>query len=96
MADRASPPPGVRRIGRWTLRRPLGKGGMGQTWLVFEDTPSGHPRMGVMKLLLASNVGDEATQRQMCIRDRHSSLPVPVAPCSTTCSGVAATRSITE
>ena len=21
MADRASPPPGVRRIGRWTLRR---------------------------------------------------------------------------
>ncbi|MBL8943402.1 MAG: protein kinase, partial [Myxococcales bacterium] len=64
MADRASPPPGVRRIGRWTLRRPLGKGGMGQTWLVFEDTPSGHPRMGVMKLLLASNVGDEATQRR--------------------------------
>ncbi len=69
-SDTALPVEHGQVIGRWTLRRQLGKGGMGQAWKVFELTDAGHAMVGVMKLHLANGVGDESTLRRWAVEVR--------------------------
>lgn len=62
-AERIEPKEGV-VIGGWTLRRLLGKGGMGQVWKVDRPTAAGPAELAVMKLPLSNAVADHSTLRR--------------------------------
>lgn len=61
--ERIVPKEGV-VIGGWTLRRLLGKGGMGQVWKVDRPTAAGPAELAVMKLPLSNAVADHSTLRR--------------------------------
>lgn len=54
-------------IGGWTLRRQLGKGGMGQVWKVDRPTAAGPAELAVMKLPLSNAIEDESTLRRAAL-----------------------------
>jgi len=51
-------------IAGWTLRRQLGKGGMGQVWKVDRPTAAGPAELAVMKLPLSNGIEDASTLRR--------------------------------